>query len=755
MVALSLLACNSQKWKTEQCDGYKLITQKDGATLGYSSDSTVDIIYADGYAFKDLNRNSTLDIYEDWRKTSEERATDLAEQLSIGEIAGLMLYSSMESVPSTSWNASTYNGKPYVESGAKAWDLTDGQIKFLKDNIRHILVTTVESPEVAARWNNQLQTLAEGMGHGIPTNNSSDPRNSARADSEFNAGGGGAISMWPSSLGLAATFSPELMKRFGEIASEEYRALGLATALSPQIDLATEPRWFRFSGTMGEEPKLAIDLARAYCDGMQTSSGEDEITEGWGYKSVNAMVKHWPGGAACEAGRDAHYGFGKYSVYPNNNLSLAKKVFIEGAFRLDGKTTKAAAVMPYYTISYQQGKDNVGNGFDSDIITNQLRQDASYDGVVCTDWGITGDMEHPGKHSGKPWGVETLTVAERHYKVLIAGVDQFGGNSEIEPVLKAYEIGVKEHGRERMDKRMRVSAHRLLLNIFRTGLFENPYLDPAHSAQVVGSPDFMAEGYDAQVKSTVMLKNHKNILPIKEKKKVYIPGRHVPAYMGFWGNMTEVKDITPVNKELVSKYFIQVETPEEADFAIVFIESPNGGYGYSLKDREAGGNGYLPISLQYNDYTAQHARAVSIAGGDPQENFVNRSYKGKSTQTVNKGDMELVIATKKKMGDRPVIVSANLLNPTVMAEIEPYADALFVTFDIQNQVILDLVSGHYEPSGLLPMQMPADMETVEKQAEDTPRDMRCYQDCDGNTYDFAFGLNWNGVIDDNRVRTYK
>lgn len=302
---------------------------------------------------------------------------------------------------------------------------------------------------------------------------------------------------------------------------------------------------------------------------------------------------------------------------------------------------------------------------------------------------------------------------------------------------------------------MRVSAHRLLLNIFRTGLFENPYLDPAHSAQVVGSPDFMAEGYDAQVKSTVMLKNHKNILPIKENKKVYIPGRHVPAYMGFWGYMTEVKDITPVNKELISKYFIQVETPEEADFAIVFIESPNGGYGYSLKDREAGSNGYLPISLQYNDYTAQHARAVSIAGGDPQENFVNRSYKGKSTQTVNKGDMELVIATKKKMGDRPVIVSANLLNPTVMAEIEPYADALFVTFDIQNQVILDLVSGHYEPSGLLPMQMPADMETVEKQAEDTPRDMRCYQDSDGNTYDFAFGLNWNGVIDDNRVRTYK
>ena len=102
-----------------------------------------------------------------------------------------------------------------------------------------------------------------------------------------------------------------------------------------------------------------------------------------------------------------------------------------------------------------------------------------------------------------------------------------------------------------------------------------------------------------------------------------------------------------------------------------------------------------------------------------------------------------------------MIVSINLSNPPVLKEIEPYADALFVTFDIQNQVILDLVSGRYEPSGLLPVQMPADMETVEEQAEDTPRDMRPYKDSDGHLYDFAYGMNWSGVIDDARVGQYK
>lgn len=365
-----LTSCDMQKWKESGCDGYRLITQKDGATLGYSPESGVKIIYKDGYAFKDLDGDGELDIYEDWRLPAEKRAEDLAGKLSIEEIAGLMLYSNHQAVPATSYDISPYNGKPYSAGEAKPWEITDHQKKFLKDDhLRHILVTIIESPEVAARWNNAVQAYVEGLGHGIPANNSSDPRHSAKADDEFNAGGGGKISTWPSTLGLAATFSPQLMERFGEIASEEYRALGFATALSPQIDIATDPRWYRFSSTMGEDPRLAADLARAYCDGFQTSKGDAEISGGWGYRSVNAMAKHWPGGGACESGRDAHYGFGKYAVYPNGNLALHKIPFLEGAFKLKGKTGAASAVMPYYTISYGQGSENVANCYDPDIIT--------------------------------------------------------------------------------------------------------------------------------------------------------------------------------------------------------------------------------------------------------------------------------------------------------------------------------------------------------------------------------------------------
>lgn len=74
---------------------------------------------------------------------------------------------------------------------------------------------------------------------------------------------------------------------------------------------------------------------------------------------------------------------------------------------------------------------------------------------------------------------------------------------------------------------------------------------------------------------------------------------------------------------------------------------------------------------------------------------------------------------------------------------------------MQDQALMDILTGAIEPSGLLPLQMPADMKTVEEQSEDVPHDMKCHQDSEGNTYDFAFGMNWEGVIMDDRVSKYK
>ena len=757
---ISLAGCGP-KW-TESGEQIRIVKNEGGKTLGYSSTSGVKLLTEDRLAFKDLNKNGALDKYEDWRLSAEERAKDLASKLTVEQIAGLMLYSRHQAIPAPAqgFRADTYGGKPLAESGMKASDLSDGQKKFLvDDNVRHVLITSVESPEVAAEWNNNAQAFCESIGVGIPANNSSDPRHGAVASAEFNEGSGGTISMWPGSLGLAATFDPAITEDFGRIASTEYRALGLTTALSPQVDLATDPRWSRFSGTFGENPQLATDMARAYIDGFQTSSADQEISDGWGYKSVNAMVKHWPGGGSGEAGRDAHYGFGKFAVYPGNGFDTHLLPFTDGAFKLKGKTSMPSAVMPYYTISWNQdvkNKENVGNAYNSYIINDLLREKYKFDGVACTDWGVTGDETVLDNFiAGKPWGVEKLTVAQRHYKILMAGVDQFGGNNDAGPVVEAYNIGVQEQGEEAMRARFEQSAVRLLKNIFRTGLFENPYLDAAVSKTIVGKPEFMKAGYEAQLKSVVMLKNHDNVLPLAKTKTVYVPKKFTPAGRNFLGMPIAEKLDYPVNIEIVKKYFQVTDDPAAADYALVFIESPNTGNGYKSDDVKKGGNGYLPISLQYGEYKAVNARETSIAGGDPLETFTNRSYKDKKITATNITDLGMVNDTYKKMKGKPVIVAMKLSNPAIVSEFEKNANGILVHFGALDQALLDLITGAAEPTALLPMQMPLDMNVVEKQSEDLPHDMECYVDGDGNRYDFAFGLNWKGVINDERTNRYK
>ncbi len=759
---LTLISCGP-KWTETESNGINIVKNEGGKTLGYSASSGVKLITTDRLAFKDLNKNGKLDKYEDWRLSADERAKDLASQLSVEQIAGLMLYSRHQSLPggSRGFMASTYNdGKTFEESRAKASDLSDQQKKFLTDdNLRHVLVTRVESPEVAAQWNNNMQALVEGLGLGIPANTSSDPRHGTVANAEFNAGAGGQISMWPSSLGMSATFDAEITKNFGHIAAREYRALGIATALSPQIDLATDPRWNRFSGTFGEDPLLATDMARAYIDGFQTSTGAKEIADGWGYESVNAMVKHWPGGGSGEAGRDAHYGFGKYAVYPGNNFETLLLPFVNGAFKLEGKTGMASAVMPYYTISYNQdtkNHENVGNSYNQYIINDLLRTKYNYDGVACTDWSVTGDETAVDVFiTGKSWGVEKLTIGERHYKILMAGVDQFGGNNEMGPVIEAYNMGVKEHGEKFMRARFEQSAVRLLKNILRPGLFENPYLTVEESKSIVGNADFMKAGYDAQLKSIVMLKNKGNVLPLQKDKTVYIPKKFTPAGRNFLGMPIPEKLDYPVSLDIVKKYFKVTDNPDEADLALVFIEGASSGNGYNSEETKKGGTGYVPISLQYNEYVAKNARDTSIAGGDQLEKFTNRTYKNKKTKAINTTDLGMVTDTYKKMKGKPVIISVHLSSPSVYAEFEKQANAILTSFGVQDQALLEILTGVMEPSALLPLQIPANMEIVEKQFEDVSHDMECHVDSEGNKYDFGFGLNWKGVIQDQRTEKYK
>jgi len=731
-----------KKYTLSKGPGYHLICNPEGPVLGMSS---LNIKEVDGLAFKNLSGTATLLPYEDWRLPREERAKDLAQRLSIEQIAGLMLWSPHQMVPFRPGMPfkGHYNGGDFLPGVTDPAALSDEQVHFVQDEkIRNILLVQTESAEVAARWNNHLQALAEASPLGIPVCISSDPRHAAGKKTAEFSGTGKEVSRWPEGLGIAATFDAELMKQFAKVIAKEYRALGITQALGPQIDLATEPRWMRFEDTMGSDVAMTTAMAKAYCDGLQTT---EDSPDGWGCGSVAAMVKHWPGGGTGEAGRDAHYTYGKFAVYPGGKFEDHMRPFTEGAFHLEDGTGKAAAVMPYYTVSWDQDRkygENVGNSYSKFIIEDLLRKGEAYDGVVCTDWGITDDPLGPMNGFGtRAHGVEHLSEAQRYLKILSNGVDMFGGCSRKEPVLQAFELGCKQYGQDIMEAKFRQSAARILTLMFRVGLFDNPYLDPAQSAKIVGAPEFVEAGLDAQRRSVVLLKNKGNILPLKQGMKIFVPNRHVDAHLGFFRQPVPAQDSIPLTQADARDAFTLVDSPEDAEAAIVFVESPLSDC-YSQADAEAGGNGYLPISLQYRSYTANAAREHSIAKGDFRENDCDRTYHGKTNTVRNESDLDNILAARKAMGNKPVIVVMQLHNPAVMGEFEKEADGILVNFGVEPSVMMEILTGKANPGGRLPVYLPANMETVERHCEDVADDLEIYQDECGNRYTFGFGLHY-------------
>lgn len=727
----------------------------DGPTLSYGADSGVklldEVIDGSTYAFKDMNANGTLDTWEDWRVASSDRAADLASQMTIKQIAGLMLFSSHERSP--------------------ADGLTDEQKIYLSEsNLRAVLNAAGSDGATTVPWVNAMQayveTLATPGNPYVPVNFASDPRSTAGSGG-YNAEGAD-ISRWPSNLGLAATFDSSRTLQFAEMASAEYRALGITTALSPQVDLATEPRWLRVGGTFGEDSAQAAELTGAYVTGFQTTAGGTS----WGPESVNAMIKHWAGDGVGEGGRESHTNSGKYGVYPGDNLDEHVSVF-QGA--LD-----SAAVMTSYSIALDANgdplfEDRMGTAYDTGRMSI-LRDDNSFERVVVTDWSVMKASTDENVRTATAWGAEQLTPAERYVAVLGTGHDMFGGVNDPTFLLEGGALWQEKFDAGELDvdaeTRFQESGARILNMMFQVGLYESAFLDPEESAAVLASDDKLKAGYDAQLASIVMLKNDGVVAEGTDwsDKTVYIPQSYDIGTANIFGE-AEYTEGPTMDLDVAAQYFAKVVTDEvvydadgkvvsytapdlsDVDLVIVGMDSPNSGtvFGNSGLDAETGA--WYPLSLQYRPYTAdgENVRKVSISGDiladGTQE---NRSYFGNTSKMSNEADLDAfvraVAAVETSGKDIPVIAMLKAVNPVIPAEFEADTDAILVSFGTSDQALIEVALGIYEPSGRLPMQFPASMDTVEAQYEDVPKDMTPYTDAAGNAYDYGFGLNWSGGI---------
>jgi len=597
-------------------------------------------------AYRDLNKNGKMDVYEDKSQPIEKRIDDLLKQMTLEEKAGMMFI-----------NGAKVNDDGSIEDkpGSGMFAFVPNALKIIKaKKMNHFNLWAAPSPNNLAKWYYAMQKYVEDSTRlGIPLTIASDPRN--HFSNQIFAMTAVSFTQWCEPLGFAAIGDEKFTRQFADISRQEYTAVGIRESLHPQIDLATEPRWPRISGTFGEDAQLSAKMAKAYILGYQG--------EKLGPNSVATMTKHFSGGGPQKEGLDPHFPFQKGQVYPGNNFNYHMIPF-EAAFEVH-----TAAIMPYYGIPVGQTSENVAMSFNKDIITGLLRNKYKFDGVVCTDWGLITDAKMgPVVWPARAWGVENLSEEERVKKVIDAGVDQFGGENCVEHVIKLVKDG------KLTEARVNESVKRLLRQKFQLGLFDNPFVDLANVEKTFNNAEFKKLADQSQRRSMTLLKNEKNVLPLKQNSlKIYVKN---------------------IDAKVAAQYGTVVSKPEEADIAIIRLNTPF----YPVES---------PIMM-----------ARMFHHGD-------LDFKGTQKDSI----LQLLNAV-------PTIVDINLDRPAVIPEINAAAKGLLADFGASDAAVLDVIFGKAKPGGKLPFELPSSMEAVRNQKEDLPYDSK------DPLYKFGFGLSY-------------
>lgn len=626
--------------------------------LGHRS---VALISQDGFTFKDLNKNGTLDLYEDWRLSHDVRAKDLITKMSISDKVGFMLISTARLKNDGSFGASAnrdpitsdfneedqvqsvnmFTKKPLPVPMTMAAGTTKG---VTQSHLRHFILRANVSARMTAEWANKIQALCESDGLGIPAIIASNPRNHITKDASIGLSVGTTVfSTWPGELGLSAMHDLPLVREFADIARQEWAAVGLRKGYMYMADLATEPRWQRVEGTFGEDSKWVAKIMTEVVCGFQGKK--------LGATSVALTTKHFPGGGAAEGGQDAHFDWGKNESFIGgmlqNNLIPFKAAIKAGT----------SAIMPYYSIPVHTPYERVAYAYNKGIIQDLLKKQLGFKGIINSD---TGPIEM------MPWGVENLSIRERYKKSLENGINLYSGSADPTELLQTVESGMVDI------KYVDQSVYLLLLEKFKLGLFENPYVDEDAAEKIVGNASFQAKADLAMRKSIVLLRNDRHLLPLKPKTKVYFESYFEKRGATSPTNIYQPK-INTSSLEFVSE-------PAAADVIVCWI-TPG-----SKSLFEADGSA-IYLSLSKNGVNIDH---------------INQLASGK-----------------------PTILAINYTNPWVIDEI--YNDStkknipgVIATFGTTLDAVIDIISGKFNPSGKMPFSTPSSESAAQNQLPDVP-----------------------------------
>ncbi|NLK55126.1 MAG: glycoside hydrolase family 3 protein [Bacteroidales bacterium] len=639
---------------------------------------SVNIIEKKGLQFKDLNKNGELDPYEDWRLPDSSRIADLLGQMTLEEKVGLLFhpniavpadgvvkYDFTEEEKAAMANAGneTYAG-PIGPGGQGPAGGGIGQMRrtataksFIEEkHFRNILNNGVAPVREFASWSNKMQEIAEATRLGIPIMFSTDPRHGATLGAHVS--GTQYFSQWPSKegqVGISSAHDTVIMKKFGEVVAEEYRAVGLHMILGPQIDVMTEPRWSRNMGCFSEDADLTAEMLAAFMDGAQ---GKDV-----GPEKILVHLKHWPGAGPHKNGT------GQWLTYPGNNFDYHLIPWKKGIEK------GALAAMGYYSGTFYDSLNvNYSYHVSTEILYNQL----GFKGAICTDWGVVGRGPLKPSLQGK------TTLKDNMEMIINAGVDQMGSETNNQLVLELVNEGRVS------EERINQAAGRILQWHFILGLFENPYVDPEAATKIVQSEKNQKLGYEAQLKSIVLLVNE-GVLPAAENIKIYVEG---------------------IDKEIAAGYATVVDDPVKADLILVRTTTEEE---RSFQGFGGGMPGAGPRPGQANAPRPQMNAAQAATAMNPfAPREVNIDFPAKKWANIK---------TLARTG-KPVVVAFNPTGSSCVlpADLRNVAKGAIMIFDALDNALLDIVFGKFKPVGKLTFEIPSSMDAVKKQLEDLPFD---------------------------------
>lgn len=613
------------------------------------------IIEADGYRFIDLNSNGTLDPYEDWRLDAQTRAADLVSQMTVREKIAQMQHPTF--LPRA-------DGK--IPSYLKKWCETE--------SIGMLLIRELASVEQAATSMNTIQEYAEASRLGVPV--------LVSMDSVHGLSYVSGATVTPHNLALAATRDEDLVIRLGEIARLEHLAIGVRMTLSPEADIASEPRWGRVMETFGEDPELVTAMTRAQVVAFQNG------TEGINTGSIVACLKHFPGAGPQMDGKDT-----SPIVSDEETLQIHLKPYYAAL------EVNVGSIMPYYSVPLALDMENSAIGSKA-TLQDLLRDVMGFEGIIQTDWGMIWAIQEA---LGTMTGEEVSDEEAILIGVTQSRVDGIGGES-----IRLIDQMEELTGEGKIDEAiLDAAAMRIVKAKFELGVFENPYCDVAYAISFVGNEESTAVNLEAARKAMTLLKND-GTLPLAQDAGLTIlvcgpRAGDMASLVGGWSSEQNGLTIAAA---------VEAYAGENANVT------------------------YIADDVTAIAEAAKDADVVIVSVGEP--SYQHDPPWGYDTLEITATQQEILEAVKANTSGKIITVVTGG-RPYILTWCDENTNAILEAYYPGQQggiAIAETLFGLNNPTGRTPIQFPRDMETVNDQSGDVSFDL------ENPLYDYGWGLSY-------------